>query len=81
MTVAGTQDKVNAAVRECIGECFFSPNPAACLAQYINALRFRRGWSTAEVHDVQCAAVRILAAIAEGDDDQVPFGFSLQARF
>jgi hypothetical protein len=81
MSVETSPVKVNAAIRDCLSRCYFSSQPLVALAQYVDALRFRKGWTDAEVQEVRSGVIHILSAIAVGDDDNIPLGFTLEPRF
>jgi hypothetical protein len=81
MSVDTSPEKINTAVRECLSCCYFASQPLLALADYVDALRFRKGWTDADVQEVRSAAIHILSAIAAGDDDNIPIGFTLEPRF
>ena len=82
MSVVESTNKLNAAVNECLAECFFSPSPAVCLAKFLNRLMATGQWTTDELASVRSAVVRILRRIAAPEeDDGLPIGFNLEARF
>jgi hypothetical protein len=57
-----------AAVRQCVAECSAGGMLVTRLAEFVVRLR-QRGWHDDDVHQVELAALRILAGISQRDDD------------
>jgi hypothetical protein len=81
MTVVGSTDKLNSAVRDCLSRCYFSSTPVLSLTEYLKRLMSSGDWTTAEVAYVRSAAIHILRNVAAPEeDDGLPIGFSLEYR-
>jgi hypothetical protein len=65
-------NRFNGAVHECLEECYRSPLPLACLAEYSQRLR-ASGWREAEIEEVESVVRRLLKAIVapEASDEMV----------
>jgi hypothetical protein len=57
----------NAAVRECLANCYRTDLPVAALAEYVEALK-QRNWTPAEIHRVEAAVMKILLALVSKDE-------------
>lgn len=60
-----TGEEINQAIRECLDECYASSNPLLCLADFIQKLRQRPGWTAIDTGHVQQKALRILTILLE----------------
>jgi hypothetical protein len=82
MSAVGLSEKLNAAVNDCLATCYASPSPALHLTQYLAAMTQTGQWTAGEVASVRSVVVRILRRIAAPEeDDGLPIGFTLEARF
>lgn len=61
--------RINAAVNECLDQCYVADLPLACLSRYVDRLRSDRSWRAHEIEEFQIAVRRILKQLA-GDDGQ-----------
>jgi hypothetical protein len=57
----------NAAVRECLANCYRTDLPVAALAEYVEVLK-QRDWTPAEIHRVEAAVLKILLAVVSKDE-------------
>jgi hypothetical protein len=65
-------NRINAAIRECLDQCYASQTPLPCLAEYVALLRGDPGWSDAEVAHVENTVRQILKGIvSEPRDDSL----------
>jgi hypothetical protein len=63
-------NRINAAIRECLDQCYASQTPLPCLAEYVAMLRGDPAWSDAEVAQVENAVWQMLRGIvSEPKDD------------
>ena len=60
-----TSDEINQAIRDCLDECYKTANPLACLADFIQKLNVRPGWTSVDTGLVQQKALRILTILLE----------------
>jgi hypothetical protein len=82
MSIVDSTDRLNAAVNDCLATCFASASPALHLTTYMESMKKTGKWSAAEVASVRSAVVRILRRVAAPEeDDGLPIGFTLEARF
>ena len=82
MSAVGLSEKLNNAVNDCLATCYAAPSPALHLTRYLAAMAQTGRWSAAEVASVRSVVVRILRRIAAPEeDDGLPIGFTLEARF
>jgi hypothetical protein len=63
--------KVNAAVRECLDQCYPSPQPLATLAQYLIKLSGKDDWTPEEIDAVEAGVVRMLAVLSSPSDSGI----------
>lgn len=63
-------NRINAAIRECLDQCYASQTPIPCLAEYVAMLGGDPDWSDAEVAEVENAVRQMLKRIMldPGDD-------------
>jgi hypothetical protein len=55
--------KINAAIRECLDQCYASQTPLPCLAGYIAMLRADSEWREADVFKVEVAVRQMLKGV------------------
>ena len=64
-------ERINAAVRECLDNCYASQNPLACWSEFMKNLWADDTWSKGDVEQVHLATRRILQALLVGDSGEV----------
>jgi hypothetical protein len=57
--------KINAAVRDCLDQCYKSDQPLNCLADFTHRLRSDPGWRDAEVQEFETTVRRVLSEILD----------------
>ena len=60
-----TTEEVNQAIRDCLDECYQATHPLTCLAEFIEKLSQRPGWTSVDTGRVQQKALRILTILLE----------------
>jgi len=66
-------DKINMAIRDCLGFCYKSEAPLARLAEFLSLLRSDHSWREVEVQQVESSVRRVLAVVfSDPDDDILP---------
>lgn len=55
--------RINAAIRECLDQCYASQTPLPCLAEYVAMLRANSEWREADVLEVEVAVRQMLKGI------------------
>jgi hypothetical protein len=68
---SATISKVNAAVRECLDQCYPSPQPLATLAAYLIKLSSKPDWKQEEIDAVEAGVVRMLAVLSSPSDSGI----------
>ena len=63
--------KINAAVRECLDQCYTSPQPLGALASYLVNLSGKPGWDQDEIDAVETGVMRMLAALSSPSDSGI----------
>lgn len=63
--------KVNAAVRDCLDQCYPSSQPLATLAQYLIKLSSKPDWKQEEIDAVEAGVVRMLALLSSPSDSGI----------
>jgi hypothetical protein len=63
--------KINAAVRECLDQCYASPQPLGALASYLVNLSGKPGWEQEEIDAVETGVMRMLAALSSPSDSGI----------
>jgi hypothetical protein len=63
--------KVNAAVRDCLDQCYPSPQPLATLAAYLIKLSSKPDWKQDEIDAVEAGVVRMLAVLSSPSDSGI----------
>jgi hypothetical protein len=66
-----TVSKVNAAVRECLDQCYSAPQPLAALAGYLIKLSGKPDWKQDEIDAVEAGVVRMLAVLSSPSDSGI----------
>ena len=61
------RQEFNAAVRECLANCYRTDLPVAALAEYVELLK-QRDWTPSEIHKVEAAVLKILLAVVSKDE-------------
>lgn len=56
-------DDLNLAIQDCVTECLGADNSLACLAGFCTQLRELRGWSEADIWELDVAVRHILASV------------------
>lgn len=64
-------NKVNAAVRDCLDQCYRSPQPLATLASYLVKLSNTPDWKQHEIDAVEAGVVRMLALLSSPSDSGI----------
>lgn len=65
-----TVARINAAINDCLEQCYAAEMPLATLAQYLERLRTNCRWNDHELEEVEFTVLRMLRQIAEVDDPQ-----------
>jgi hypothetical protein len=63
--------KINAAVRECLEQCYASPQPLGALASYLVNLSGKPNWGPEEIDAVESGVMRMLAALSSPSDSGI----------
>ena len=63
--------KVNAAVRDCLDQCYPSTQPLATLAAYLIKLSSKPDWKQDEIDAVEAGVVRMLALLSSPSDSGI----------
>jgi hypothetical protein len=63
--------KVNAAVRDCLEQCYPSPQPLATLAAFLIKLSGKSDWKQEEIDAVEAGVVRMLALLSSPSDSGI----------
>jgi hypothetical protein len=63
--------KVNAAVRDCLDQCYPSSQPLATLAAYLIKLASNPEWKQEEIDAVEAGVVRMLALLSSPSDSGI----------
>jgi hypothetical protein len=63
--------KVNAAVRDCLEQCYPSSQPLATLAAYLIKLANKPDWKQEEIDAVEAGVVRMLALLSSPSDSGI----------
>ena len=66
-----TLSKVNAAVRDCLDQCYPSTQPLATLAAYLIKLSNNPDWKQEEIDAVEAGVVRMLALLSSPSDSGI----------
>jgi hypothetical protein len=64
-------EKVNAAVRDCLDQCYPSRQPLATLAAYLIKLSTNPDWRQDEIDAVEAGVVRMLALLSSPSDSGI----------
>ena len=56
--------KINAAIRDCLDQCYGNKAPLTWVAAYLEHLRRSEDWSEEEVKEVETAVLKMLSVIA-----------------
>ena len=73
-------ERVNAAVQDCLRQCYSSSEPLATLAAYLVKLSGKPGWTEDDVEAVEAGVVRMLALLSSPSDSGIiPAGLLPQA--
>lgn len=59
-------DRINAAVRNCLQQCYRSKDQIATVAAFIEHLKDSIGWTNSEIRSVELAVLRILGSVVHG---------------
>lgn len=57
--------RINAAIHECLEQCYGAPLPIACMAEYLIQLQSNPTWTESEIHEVETHVRQILTLIVE----------------
>lgn len=57
--------KINSAVRDCLGRCYWQQEPLSVVADYMSELRRRPGWTEAELITMEATVLKMLKAMTE----------------
>ena len=68
---SAAMSKVNAAVRDCLEQCYPSSQPLATLAAYLIKLAGRSDWKQEEIDAVEAGVVRMLALLSSPSDSGI----------
>ena len=68
---SAAMSKVNAAVRECLDQCYPSAQPLATLAAYLIKLANKPDWKQEEIDAVEAGVVRMLALLSSPSDSGI----------
>lgn len=63
--------KINDAVRDCLDQCYPSPQPLATLAAYLIKLSNSPNWKQEEIDAVEGGVVRMLAVLSSPSDSGI----------
>lgn len=63
--------RMNAAVRACLNECYHSTEPLVSLAAFIESLRRFGNWREAELLQIETTVRRILNSVVTTRDDSI----------
>jgi len=63
--------KINAAVRECLEQCYASPQPLGALASYLVNLSGKPNWEQDDIDAVETGVMRMLAALSSPSDSGI----------
>lgn len=55
--------RINAAVKECLAQCYGCENPLARLAQYLQRLHADAHWNDREISYVEIAVLKLLRMV------------------
>ena len=58
-------NKINAAIHDCLNECYKSDNPLAVVATFVGRFRADPTWTESEIEDFEVAIRRILKALMD----------------
>jgi hypothetical protein len=62
-----SENAIRAAVQECLALCYQGGTPLGCLAEFVAELR-EKGWSPADVRQVETAVRKVLAGVSLNDE-------------
>ena len=62
------ENAIRAAVQSCLDRCYRGNTPLGVLAEYMADLR-EKGWSTADIRQVETAVRRVLAGVVVEDGE------------
>jgi len=68
---SAAMSKVNAAVRDCLEQCYPSSQPLATLAAYLIKLANKPDWKQEEIDAVEAGVVRMLALLSSPSDSGI----------
>lgn len=63
--------KINAAVRDCLQQCYPSQQPLATLAAYLIRLSNNPDWTQEQIDAVEAGVVRMLAMLSSPSDSGI----------
>jgi hypothetical protein len=63
--------KINAAVRECLEQCYAAPQPLGAMASFLVNLSGKPGWEQEEIDAVETGVMRMLAALSSPSDSGI----------
>ena len=63
--------KINAAVRDCLDQCYPSTQPLATLAAYLIKLANHPDWKPEEIDAVEAGVLRMLAVLSSPSDSGI----------
>lgn len=58
-----TTSRINAAIQDCLAQCYRSDNPVMRVAQYVRRLHADRSWTDREITYVEIAVLKLLRLI------------------
>lgn len=67
-----SSDRINEAVRACLGECYGSTAPINQLADFLARLRSEAAFLDEEIRAIEIAALHVISGLIQDESDEDP---------